>query len=607
MNKSTLASIASVLESADTSNSDASKLPIGGVKILEQLALYDDVNDATLWATALLLVIMDRGGACIKLSELSSLPELSSVLPAPFNTFGELEWTQALTGDVFGDGKEKVRPLVISDGRLYVDRLLRMEREIARNLVMPLGTGALPEPENWKDILALLFTTKGSGPQKQVAESLFSQRVTVLSGGPGTGKTFTVATILLALHKATKGKASVKICAPTGKAAQRINESLEAALSIAGSGIEERAEILGQTKATTIHKLLGITPLVPRRRRSDPLHVDFVICDETSMVDLALLSEMMRATSEDTRILLVGDRNQLRSIDVGSVMDDLVDAKAHLRAVELTTLFRLDEGMGAGDRELLSAFFTAIRDGDASKALRLLENESSVLSHVEVTESGEMGDGGQEIIELVIARAEGLIDLASRDSDPKDIKKGLEDVMVLAAQHHKPLSRTWWVDRIARSVRMWPLPALPNCKGMPVLVVKTDPINGVTNGDTGLIREGTKGRLIFSPTSLTTSLVSDDVSGRELPPTAIHDWQPWWAMTIHKSQGSEFGHVVVSITPETRLLSRELLYTAVTRAKSKVTVVGRRADIEKAISSETPRFSGLVEKIAAAALAKREI
>jgi exodeoxyribonuclease V alpha subunit len=606
MSESTLEAIAKALESKDPANSDAPKLPVGATTLLQQLSWYDNVNDATLWAAALLLVVMNRGGACIKLSELTSLPGLSAVLPAPFNAYGEDEWRAALVGDVFGDGKDQVRPLVISDDRLYVDRVVRMEREIARHLVMPLGPAALPEPDDWASTVSSLFTTEGSDLQRELASSLFSQRVTVLSGGPGTGKTFTVATIILAIYRATGGNAAVKICAPTGKAAQRINESLAVTLAKAGSEDEERADILGQTKATTIHKLLGITPLAPRRRRSDPLHVDFVICDETSMVDLAVLSELLRATSEDTRILLVGDRNQLPSIDVGSVMDDLFDAKDHLRAVELDKLFRLDEGIAADDRELLINFFAAIRDRNTSEALALLDSGSSVLSHIDVTDDGELGEGGEAVVAKVIERAELLVSLATLDADPMAIKEALEGVMVLAAQHRNPLSRYWWVNKIAPTVYMSPLPQLPVRKGLPVLVTKTDAANGVTNGDTGLIREGANGRLIFSPTMVAASDVSDEVEVRALPATAIHDWQPWWAMTIHKSQGSEFGHVIVSITPDTRLLSRELLYTAVTRAKSKVTIIGRRSDIEKAITTETPRYSGLVDKIIEAARAQGE-
>jgi len=606
MSKSTLEAIAKTLESSASDNVDRPTLPVGATRLLEQLTRYEKVNDATLWAAALLLVVMNRGGACIKLSELSKLPVLSEVLPAPYNSFGEDEWRAALVGDVFGDGMEKVRPLVISDDRLYVDRVVRMERMIARHLVMPLGSDALIEPEGWASTVSSLFTTEGSEEQREVATSLFSQRVTVLSGGPGTGKTFTVGRILLALHRATGGKVSVKICAPTGKAAQRINESLAMALEKTGSDKKERSEILEQTKATTIHKLLGIRPLAPRRRRSDPLHVDFVICDETSMVDLAVFSELLRATAEDTRILLVGDRNQLPSIDVGSVMNDLFDAKEYLGAVELDKLFRLDEDIAEKDRKLLVDFFGAIRDGNTSEALRLLDSGSSVLKHIDVTDDGELGEGGDEVVSLVDARAKALVSLATSDTDPVAIKEMLESVMVLAAQHRNPLSREWWVERIAPTVYMSPIPKLPNQIGMPVLVTKTDTVNGVVNGDTGLIREGASGRPVFSATSLPMSDVSEGVGVRELPATAIHDWQPWWAMTIHKSQGSEFGHVIVSITPDTRLLSRELLYTAVTRAKSKVTIIGRRSDIEKAIASETPRYSGLVEKITEAFRARED-
>ncbi len=595
MSLDVLDQIASALEGGESPAGEL-RLPVGTRFILEELTLFDSVNDETMWAAALLLCVMERGGTCLPLRLFSEVPEFVH-LPDELRALSVDEWREKLSGDVFGDGEDHVRPLVVLDDRLYFDRYVRLERDVAQRLLSPLSPDALREPAAWPTVVGDYFNDDElSSAQRQAALGLFRQRVTVLAGGPGTGKTFTVAKMLVALYRATNGQASVKICAPTGKAAQRVRESLVKVLNEVAPDLA--GEVMRRITPTTIHKLLGITPLSSRRRRSDPLHVDVVICDETSMVDIALLDELLRALSDETRLVVVGDPNQLQSVDVGTVMSDLVEAVTNgLPGTQLTTVFRVLEGadLSAGDRDLMLQFFNHIRGDEVDEALGILDAGTNILRLVDVNEKGEMMDGGNDVLNSVIARAENLINVAHRSSSSPDALTELTSVMVLAAQHRGLLSRTWWVEKVGAQVGFRD-DTVPSMVGLPVLITATDTANGVTNGDTGLIITS-DGQTLYQPATVVTTSESDDVSASRLPPTAIHSWQPWWAMTIHKSQGSEFDEVIVSITPQTRLLSKELLYTAVTRAKKRVTIVGRRADVEKALKTPAHRYSGLAEII----------
>ena len=502
MSPDVLDPIASALEGGESPAGEL-RLPVGTRFILEELTLFDSVNDETMWAAALLLCVMERGGTCLPLRLFSEVPEFVH-LPDELRALSVDEWREKLSGDVFGDGEDHVRPLVVLDDRLYFDRYVRLERDVAQRLLSPLSPDALREPAAWPTVVGDYFNDDE----------------------------------------------------------------------------------------------LGITPHSSRRRRSDPLHVDVVICDETSMVDIALLDELLRALSDETRLVVVGDPNQLQSVDVGTVMSDLVEAVTNgLPGTQLTTVFRVLEGadLSAGDRDLMLQFFNHIRGDEVDEALGILDAGTNILRLVDVNEKGEMMDGGNDVLNSVIARAENLINVAHRSSSSQDALTELTSVMVLAAQHRGLLSRTWWVEKVGAQVGFRD-DTVPSMVGLPVLITATDTANGVTNGDTGLIITS-DGRTLYQPATVVTTSESDDVSASRLPPTAIHSWQPWWAMTIHKSQGSEFDEVIVSITPQTRLLSKELLYTAVTRAKKRVTIVGRRADVEKALKTPAHRYSGLAEII----------
>jgi exodeoxyribonuclease V alpha subunit len=614
MQSETLNAIAEAFEFRSDRDKETVWLSKGFTRLLEIVESFEDTNCETLWACALLLTVIKRGGSCLLLENIPSL-DLTQRLPQEMQSLTADQWREKLSGDVFGDGDHHARPLVLRHDRLYFDRMFRLERDIARRLATPLGVDALVKPADWEKCVADIFPSAGdSDLQRNAVMSLFDHRLMVLSGGPGTGKTFTVAKMLVALHLSTDGRASFKICAPTAKAAQRIKISLK--LALAGTDTDLAASIMEKVAPSTIHKLLKISPLRARRRQTDPLHADFVIVDETSMVDLALIDELLRSLSDNTRLILVGDPNQLQSIDVGSVMTDLVQAmKFGLPGITLNVVHRVlhNQGMNEDSRQRLLALFEAIRTGNIEDVMAILGVIGDAIQHVGINADGSLGEGGIEAVAKVHERAQQLVRVAQAglgtEASEGELKARrdelLESVMVLSAQHRGTLSREWWVNEVATKLG-YRMGASPNFIGLPILVTATDYGNGISNGDTGLIVEGSDQRPIYVASHQTDTSVSEDAEARRLPSSAVHDWQPWWAMTIHKSQGSEFDHVIVSITPETRLLSRELLYTALTRARSRITLIGTESDIRKAIGIHAQRYSGLAEQFQSVMLSEKE-
>ncbi len=520
---------------------------------------------AVAWATGLLVLTLERGGTCLPLDEVAAMPE-SRLLPSDLADLDAEGWRARLAGELVGDGSdEPVRPLALVGDRLYFDRYARLEDRIAAALTAPApATGA----DHWHRVAE----AADDDGVRAVALALAERRVHLLSGGPGTGKTTSVARLLAAIARAhgPGALADVAVVAPTGKAAERLARSL-------ASGAPG-----GWAPApTTLHALLGIGPDHRHRRGRPPLAARLVVCDETSMVDVASLDELLGALAPECRLLLVGDPDQLQSVDLGSVMGDLVAAPSLSR----TTLreVRRVEGASAATRASLLELFADVREGNAARVLERLRAHAPGTDFLAIGESPTTG-ALATVLDEAVERAHALGRIARGDG-ATPLPEALESVMVLCAQHEGPLGRRWWSDRIAERVgqRLGPVPGV----GVPVLVTRTDRANGVVNGDTGLVRESARGAVLHRP----------DRDLEDVPVATLTHWQPWWAMTIHKSQGSEFDHVVVVVPPGSRLVSRELLYTALTRARSRVSVVARPEDVLDAVARPVRRLTGLTAAV----------
>ena len=393
---------------------------------------------------------------------------------------------------------------------------------------------------------------------------------TVLTGGPGTGKTWTVAELLRALRFADGSLPRVALSAPTGKAAARMNETLESRL---GAGAFD--------PAVTIHRLLGPLPRTTTRFRHDkanPLPHDVVVVDEASMVGLGLMARLVDALSPATRLLLVGDPEQLASVEAGTVLADLVRSLGPRGdVVELTENRR--------SVPAIQKLARAVRSGDPEEVLAILEAGHAEIGFVDTDEPtlahlAAVTDQARALRELAlagdlgaaVARLSEARLLCGRRSGPHGIRRWNRLVEQTLAEHAPEVAYQ------------------PFYLGRPIIVTRNDHGLGLSNGDTGVVVRGVDGHPLAA--------IRTGQGIRTFSPWRLADVETMHAMTVHKAQGSEANDVAV-IVPAlgSRLLTRELLYTATTRAKARLTVIGSREAIRAAVATPIERSSALTERL----------
>lgn len=471
------------------------------------------------------------------------------------------------------------RILLVEHDLLYLDRYRQLEVALCDDLSAraELAAPALDEALLVAD-LERLFPGAAHADQRAAAERAARVGTIVLTGGPGTGKTTTVAGVLAILQAqslATRGRSlRVALTAPTGKAAARMREAV-AATRLALTADE--SHWLTSLPSSTMHRLLGFRRDNHTRFRHDRtrrLPHDVVVVDETSMASLEHVARLLEALRPDTRLILVGDADQLASVEAGAVLHDVVAGWSGRHVVRLTRSHRFGEGIGR-----LAA---AVRDGDADTALELLAAGHPSMRMVDPVQA----PAALEATLLPLAR--DLV-TAGRAGDDAAALRVLNRHRLLCAHREGPFGATTWNDRVTSWLRAdigwaeW-------YPGRPVLVTRNDAPLGVFNGDSGVVVERDD----------RTVVAIDGSPVREFAPSRLPDVQTGYAMTIHRSQGSEFTHVTVLLPDsDSRVMTRELLYTAITRAVDTVTVVGTPDDIRTTIGRRVARSSGIVERLAA--------
>ena len=556
-------------------------------------------------------VVADVGAQMVDLDEAARMGLVWPDADAWTDTLGR----SAMVSDPDHAQVGPLRPLVWDGRRLYLQRYWHYELVVADNLFrrssppdrQPGAAESLrveADDARLEEVLDSLFASTaadGADLQRQAAGQGMRPGVSIIAGGPGTGKTYTVARLLAAAHlmAAPDGRElQVALAAPTGKAAARMGDAVKAAVrSLEGNGAvgPQLAGELMRTDPTTVHALLGWRDRTHfRHDRDNPLPHDVVIIDETSMVSLPLMAKLLDAVRPDARLVLVGDPHQLASIEAGTVLSDVVgplgepdssgpvaDAPLHGRITVLTRMRRFDE------ESSIAALADAVRSGDADAAMSLLADGKTDVRWVRTDESGKLDD----VIEEVVTVGVDMV-LAAQRGDALDALAAASRIKVLAATRRGRLGLDDWTDRIEGGValrvtgfhrgRRWQI-------GRPVLVTANDRVNRVFNGDAGVaVRRGEGMDVAFS----------DGGVVRHVAPSRLDQVETWWAMTIHKSQGSEFPHAVVSLPAAgSPMLTRELLYTAVTRARDRVTIVGSEESICAAIARPVARASGLRDRL----------
>ena len=521
--------------------------------------------------------------------------------------------------------------LVWSSPRLYLNRCWRSESEVARGLSLRAGAAetivaneALVDRllSSWFQSAESVPTVAGQGggkdtrtainadidsDQQQACRAALHQRLTVITGGPGTGKTHTAAR-LLALVQACRRPGTpalrVALAAPTGKAAARLRESLESAwATLDRAGLSEdfwseaRAAI---EPATTVHALLGsaLKAADPEHtgRLAPPLALDLLLVDEASMLDLSLAEALLRALPPSARLVLLGDRQQLASVEAGSVLADMVDGLgAGARAssvVRLSGSRRFSGPIAAWAQAVLQGRSEAIepllneaaRRSEVSYPVRLVPPSAEILAELAVGPEGHQALWTQ----IQALRVQPWTEAAVLQA-----LQTLDEFRVLCAVRQGP----WGVERCnlalerAFAQRGWMPLQEEWYHGRAVMITRNSPALGLSNGDVGLVlREGGTGRPRFY------WLQGTDV--RQVACSRLAHAETAWAMTIHKSQGSEFERVAVLLPPgRSGAVSRELIYTGLTRARRRLWWAADPASIRAGAQRVTRRMGGLADRL----------
>jgi exodeoxyribonuclease V alpha subunit len=643
--------------------------------------LQPDVPDEVLLALALAARGPRLGHVCVEPAAVREVVGASdddrlSMLPWPEpDHWSALLTRSGIVANPAESAQLPLRPLVWDGTLLYLHRYWHHECTVAERLraLASAGTAGPPPPE-LAAALDLAFPADRGGAfpsdrgacradqdgtaspvdrQRFAAERALTNRISVIAGGPGTGKTHTIAGLLEAAHLMASSDGdslNVALAAPTGKAAARMAEAIgRAALDgeAAGRIPTGVAQAIVANPPTTLHRLLG--PLPGARFRHDrhhPLPHDLVVVDEASMVSLPLMAALLAAIRPEACLVLVGDPHQLASVEAGSVLRDLVGplvrASASLpfhrlpfaglpsaslpstgqtsvgqprpaepdtsawgagrsgdqagrRALANTGAIN-EEGPAMGplagrvtvlrrarrfsDDSAIASLADAIRAGDADRAVEILDGPSPELTWLDTDDPTADSVLAEEVID-----ASAEVVRAARAGEALIGLRAAVAVKVLSATR---AGVRQWSDRIERGLAGRDPGFEPRHHwyvGRPVMVTANDHLHGLANGDVGLV-VSVDGR----------SQVALETGGslRLVEPARLGQVETWWAMTIHKSQGSEFDHAMITLPDHpSPILSRELLYTAVTRARLRVTVVGSEARVREAVTRGVSRASGL--------------
>lgn len=606
------------------------------------------------------------------------------------------ECLTALGGSLAVSDGSQTAPLVLHGTRLYLRRFWRYEQQIAAGILQrlsqpsPLADPASPAANTLRQALDILFKPQNSVDYQKLACALAARnRFAVITGGPGTGKTTTVVNLLGALQ-AVAGESEeragrkyrIRLAAPTGKAAARLNESIGGAVSRLPfpqlPGQVSLADI--PTKVTTLHRLLGSRPDTRRFRhnRDNPLLVDILVIDEASMVDLDLMAAVFDALPANAQLILLGDKDQLASVDAGAVLGELCQRAPHghyqpatvqwlkkITGTDIPQALQDSEGQpldqavamlrksyrfaeGSGIRQLAeavntntlnSSILTQARDaefedvvwlnGDNRKP-SLEETRALICRHAVIgspdafRHNGEgrtdtRGEplpppvGYQHYLSLMQNRSHGLDSTSTTgqwDALATSVLQAFSDFQVLCALRRGPWGVEGLNDLIARHLLAQQL--IPRAEGWyagrPVLITGNDYNLGLMNGDVGItfnlpISSGNQDTDNSPRTALRVAFPASDGSGdiRWISPSRLQQLETVYAMTVHKSQGSEFNHTCLVLPDRlSPVLTRELVYTGITRAKNWFSLVTGDAKVfSESVDQRVVRASGLADVLRA--------
>lgn len=495
---------------------------------------------------------------------------------------------ELLSSNVVGKYPEN-KPLLYENGKVYINKYYQYELGTAK-LLIECFNSEFQEDNNNEKFLDVLFGIEQNNMQRKAAEIALKNKFTILTGGPGTGKTTTVAKILLLLlYK--NNDLSIGICAPTGKAAARLQTSLEEFL-IKNAYLFE-LEIFKNlkdkfpTKAYTIHTLLKSKFPSPtfHYNKNNPLNFDLIVVDETSMISLPLFYKLLSSIQKDTKIILIGDKNQLSSVEPGNVFGDLcsfANSNNFIKSfyVELNKNYRFGEDSG------IYKVSNIVNEKKVNELLEIIyENKTADIKFYNIPENFE------NFISFLDKKIEKYIteyiNFSPNTYDEYLEKfKLLENFIILTDSKDGTLGKNrinFIIENLLK--KKLKIKDLSWYDGKPLIITKNDINTKLYNGDVGFVDKD-------------YFILKNGNEIRKIHKLRLPEYETAFSITVHKSQGSEYNNVMIILGDEnSKVLSKELLYTAITRARKYVEIWANRNTLIKCVSQGYKRESSLIEKL----------
>lgn len=632
---------------------------------MSQLHQGDSQNPLFILLCALLSQQLSSQHSCLVLAHIVPLNPMAEQVSHCKITLSLEELTRVLQSfNAVGQAGSN-KPLIIDNGRLYLQRYHQFETTVATSLIRLSAQTNTVKVEDLKSHLDQLFPANNNAEmidwQKVATATALGKKLAIITGGPGTGKTTTVTKLLLLLQ--LESNQAIRLVAPTGKAAARLSESIKASkarlakeLSL-NQGDNSQAIFLTALsripeEASTLHRLLGVIPNSPqfRHHQGNPLRLDLLIVDEASMVDLPMMYKLLNALPEHASLILLGDQDQLASVEAGAVLADIcaglkqpisqggtqeslwqmryspeqATQLSMLTGYDLTPFisqspkmgdslcmlmhshrFKGDAGIGllasAVNRADLQGILQVWRQGFAE--LNWLEHSThQSQTQAKISEPAH-NTGLNLLLEQACVQYGDYLGLLNQDLETRPNTAEI----IERFNHYRILCAMRSGDYGVEGINSYVTQALAHANlikpqqefylGRPIIIQSNDYNLGLFNGDIGLILQDED-----KPERLMAHFIKADGGLLKVLPARLPKHETCYAMTVHKSQGSEFNRVALVLPPspslaQWQLLTKELIYTAITRAKAHFTCLGTQQVFERASSQVTQRASGLADRL----------
>jgi exodeoxyribonuclease V alpha subunit len=517
-----------------------------------------------------------------------------------FSACNATQQTELLLTKVVGQAGD-YKPLIVDKDFLYLRRYFLYQQQLAddiRTRITASQSTQSPQIESQEKRLDYYFDTdkesKEPNWQRVAAERALQSSFLVLSGGPGTGKTTTISRILCLLIEQfllqkKGGQFHIALAAPTGKAAVRMMD----ALRHAQQRMNLPQEVVDQLpkQASTLHKLLGYkhNSVQFKHHRNNPLQADVVLIDESSMIDIALMSKLVEAVPEGAKLILVGDKDQLSSVETGSVFADIcAGIKDTQNIVSLQKNWRFSHDSAIGQ------LAQAINNGDSKNVLALLKDEKSSDCHLlspSIIDKNQIPDDfltpWKDYFELINNPQSSLEDIFNAFNQFRvlcALRKGLNGSTIMSERIETALLKKGLIKR--RHQQLW-------YPGRPIMITQNNYSKGLFNGDTGLTLIKNNQTKVYFPDDS-----ENHPTFKSFAPVRLSAYETTWAETIHKSQGSEFDQVSLIMPHEVNpLLSRQLIYTGVTRARKVLTIIANEEILTAGIETKRLQSTRVADQL----------